>query len=50
MDKVALITGGSGFVGGRLVEMLIVDGWTIRALGRSPSALAKLERENEVSA
>ena len=32
---VAFVTGGSGFVGGRLVERLVRDGWSVRALARS---------------
>ena len=31
----AFVTGGSGFVGGRLIERLAADGWTVRALARS---------------
>jgi nucleoside-diphosphate-sugar epimerase len=31
----AFVTGGSGFVGGRLIERLAGDGWTVRALARS---------------
>jgi nucleoside-diphosphate-sugar epimerase len=34
----AFVTGGSGFVGGRLVARLVGDGWTVRALARSPAA------------
>jgi nucleoside-diphosphate-sugar epimerase len=44
MRKIALVTGGSGFVGGRLIEMLRADGWTVRAIGRSRNALAKIEK------
>jgi nucleoside-diphosphate-sugar epimerase len=37
----AFVTGGSGFIGGRLVERLAAEGWTVRALARSdPSAEA----------
>jgi len=32
------LTGGSGFIGGRLIERLRADGHTVRALARSPSA------------
>jgi nucleoside-diphosphate-sugar epimerase len=35
---VAFVTGGSGFVGGRLVERLVRDGWRVRALARSDRA------------
>src|SRR5881398_663502 len=32
------VTGGSGFVGGRLIERLVADGDEVRALGRSDEA------------
>ena len=31
----AFVTGGSGFIGGRLVKRLVDEGWTVRALARS---------------
>jgi nucleoside-diphosphate-sugar epimerase len=31
----AFVTGGSGFVGGRLIERLVRDGWSVAALARS---------------
>jgi nucleoside-diphosphate-sugar epimerase len=31
----AFVTGGSGFIGGRLIGRLTRDGWTVRALARS---------------
>ena len=34
----AFVTGGSGFVGGRLIERLVRDDWTVRALARSDRA------------
>src|SRR5690242_7797855 len=36
----AFVTGGSGFVGGRLVERLVADGWAVRALARTQAAAA----------
>jgi len=33
-----LVTGGSGFVGGRLIERLVAHGWQVRALARSEEA------------
>ncbi|MCG5217662.1 NAD-dependent epimerase/dehydratase family protein [Streptosporangium sp. KLBMP 9127] len=36
------VTGGSGFVGGRLVERLVADGHTVRALARSAAAADKV--------
>ena len=37
-QPVCLVTGGSGFVGGKLIERLIASGWHIRALARSEEA------------
>src|SRR5271166_774389 len=34
----AFLTGGSGFIGGRLIQRLRADGYSVRALARSPSA------------
>jgi nucleoside-diphosphate-sugar epimerase len=34
-----LVTGGSGFVGGRLIERLVAQGWNVRALARSDEAM-----------
>ncbi len=31
----ALVTGGSGFVGGSLIPRLVEEGWQVRAIGRS---------------
>ncbi len=33
----ALVTGGTGLVGSYVIERLVRDGWTVRALVRSPS-------------
>jgi nucleoside-diphosphate-sugar epimerase len=37
------VTGGSGFVGGRLISRLVKDGHGVRALARSDAAAAKVE-------
>lgn len=37
------VTGGSGFVGGRLIERLCADGHTVRALARSDRAARRVE-------
>jgi len=34
----AFVTGGSGFIGGRLIERLVREGWSVRALARSQGA------------
>ena len=39
---VAFVTGGSGFVGGRLIERLRADGHGVRALARSDEAAARI--------
>ena len=36
----AFVTGGSGFIGGRLIERLRSEGWAVRALARSEGASA----------
>jgi nucleoside-diphosphate-sugar epimerase len=38
--RTALVTGGSGFVGGRLIAHLLEHGWQVRALARSPESEA----------
>jgi nucleoside-diphosphate-sugar epimerase len=40
----AFVTGGSGFVGAALIRRLAADGWTVRALARSPEAEATVRR------
>ncbi|MEA2458853.1 MAG: hypothetical protein QOC95_1825 [Thermoleophilaceae bacterium] len=35
MAQTAFVTGGSGFIGGRLIERLRSEGWEVRALSRS---------------
>jgi nucleoside-diphosphate-sugar epimerase len=38
----AFVTGGSGFIGGRLIERLEADGHTVRALARSDQAAERI--------
>lgn len=38
MAETAFVTGGSGFIGGRLIERLVGAGTTVRALARSPAS------------
>jgi nucleoside-diphosphate-sugar epimerase len=38
----AFVTGGSGFIGGALIERLRREGWEVRALARSVGAAAKV--------
>jgi nucleoside-diphosphate-sugar epimerase len=38
----AFVTGGSGFIGGALIERLRREGWEVRALARSDSAARKV--------
>ena len=38
----AFVTGGSGFIGGRLIRRLVSDGWVVKALARSDSSAAKV--------
>lgn len=40
----ALVTGASGFIGGRLVERLVRQGADVRVLVRNPSSAARLAR------
>ncbi|HSK50694.1 MAG TPA: NAD-dependent epimerase/dehydratase family protein [Solirubrobacterales bacterium] len=43
MAEAAFVTGGSGFIGGRLIERLVGEGRPVRALARSDAAAAKVE-------
>ena len=38
----AFVTGGSGFIGGALIERLRREGWDVRALARSEVAAARV--------
>jgi nucleoside-diphosphate-sugar epimerase len=40
--RTAFVTGGSGFVGSRLIERLAGDGWSVRALARSDGAAERV--------
>lgn len=42
MPGPVLVTGGSGFVGGALLERLVAQGRDVRALARSPDATARV--------
>ena len=44
MAQTAFVTGGSGFIGGRLIRRLVREGWTVRALARSGRSAAAVER------
>ncbi len=37
-QRIAFVTGGSGFVGGRLIRQLVASGWAVRALARNDGA------------
>jgi nucleoside-diphosphate-sugar epimerase len=41
-EHAAFVTGGSGFIGRRLIRRLVGDGWRVRALARSENAAAKV--------
>jgi nucleoside-diphosphate-sugar epimerase len=40
--RTAFVTGGSGFIGGKLIKRLLGDGWRVRALARSDAAAEKV--------
>ena len=42
-ERTAFVTGGSGFIGGRLIRRLAGDGWRVRALARSDRSAAAVE-------
>jgi nucleoside-diphosphate-sugar epimerase len=43
-DHVCLVTGASGFIGGRLAERLVQDGYQVRCLVRPSSDTTRLEK------
>ena len=43
LEQTAFVTGGSGFIGGRLIQRLVAEGWAVRALARSEQAAARVE-------
>lgn len=38
-DKLLLVTGATGYVGGRLIPLLAGDGWRVRCMARQPERL-----------
>ncbi|WP_042335363.1 NAD-dependent epimerase/dehydratase family protein [Bradyrhizobium sp. DOA9] len=44
LHRIALVTGGSGFVGSHLIARLLAEGWEVRALARSAGSAAKVKR------
>lgn len=44
MAKTAFVTGGTGFIGINLIELLVNEGWDVTALHRSTSNLTYLKR------
>ncbi len=42
MPEATFVTGGSGFIGGRLVERLVSEGHSVRALARSDPAAERV--------
>ena len=39
-DQLILLTGATGYVGGRLLPLLVEDGWRVRCLARKPEHLS----------
>lgn len=44
----AFVTGGSGFVGSRLIALLVSRGWQVKALARSPQAMEAVRRAGAI--
>jgi uncharacterized protein YbjT (DUF2867 family) len=40
VNKLILVTGATGYVGGRLLTLLVEDGWRVRCLARQPERLS----------
>ena len=40
MERLCLVTGATGYVGGRLVPRLLDAGWRVRVLARHPDGFA----------
>ena len=47
--RTAFVTGGSGFVGSRLISGLVAEGWSVKALARSASAKATVRTAGAVA-
>lgn len=47
--RTAFVTGGSGFVGSRLIALLVSRGWQVKALGRSRAAIEAVQRAGAMS-
>ncbi|MCB0918291.1 MAG: SDR family oxidoreductase [Actinobacteria bacterium] len=41
MNRTCLVTGASGYVGGRLIPMLLARGWNVRVLVRRPESISQ---------
>lgn len=48
MSKLCLVTGATGYVGGRLIPMLLEAGYRVRVLVRHPERIAQLPWNNRV--
>lgn len=46
--RAAFVTGGSGFVGSRLIALLVSRGWQVKALARSPEAMEAVRRAGAI--
>ena len=49
-ERTSFVTGGSGFIGGRLIRRLVCDGWSVRALARSDRSAAAVEAAGATAA